>query len=67
MARVRVIRDREGQTLTVWFSDPTAEFVCEEVGRGIVVIKARSGQVIGIERLYFTAATVNCVVETPDG
>jgi hypothetical protein len=54
MADVRVVHDCQWQTLTVWFSDPAAEFVYEETVRGIVLIKARSGQVIGVEKRHFS-------------
>lgn len=43
MAEVSVIHDREGQTLTIWFGDRTQEFICEEAGRDVVLIKNRSG------------------------
>jgi hypothetical protein len=49
--KVRVYYDREGNTLTVWFDDPTKEAVCEEVGDDVVMIKDRRGRVIGFERL----------------
>lgn len=68
MADVRVVHDREGQTLTVWFSDPSAEFVCEETGRGIVLIRARSGQVIRVEKRHFSVPPSDSVlVETTGG
>ncbi len=68
MAEVRAVHDREGQTLTVWFSDPSAAFVCEEAGRGIVLIKARSGQVIGVENLHFSVPTLDSLLlHTTDG
>ena len=51
MDTVKVYYDREGNTLTVWFDDPTKEAVCEEVGDDVVVIKDRRGRVIGFERL----------------
>jgi hypothetical protein len=49
MADVKSFHDREGQTLTVWFGDRSQEFICEEAGRDVVLIKDRSGQVIGPE------------------
>jgi uncharacterized protein YuzE len=49
--KVRVYYDREGNTLTVWFDDPSKESVCEEVGDDVVLIKDRRGRVIGFERL----------------
>lgn len=53
MAQVKVFHDREGQTLTVWFTDPAQEFVCEETGDEVVLMKDRSGLVIGFEKLNF--------------
>jgi hypothetical protein len=54
MAEVKVFHDREGQTLTVWFSDPKQEFVAEETGDEVVLMKDRSGRVIGFEKLNFS-------------
>jgi hypothetical protein len=48
---VRVYHDRAGNTLTVWFEDPRKESICEEIGDDIVLIKDRTGRVIGFERL----------------
>ena len=54
MAEVKVFHDREGQTLTVWFTDPNQEFVAEETGDEVVLMKDRSGRVIGFEKLNFS-------------
>ncbi len=54
MAEVKVFHDREGETLTVWFTDPSQEHVCEETGDEVVLIKDRSGRVIGFEKLNFS-------------
>ncbi len=56
MARVKVYYDRQGNTLTVWFDDPQQEYVCEETGEEVVLMKDRSGRVIGFEKLNFTSA-----------
>ena len=56
MARVKVYYDRQGNTLTVWFDDPQLEHVCEETGDEVVLMKDRSGRVIGFEKLNFTSA-----------
>ena len=56
MARVKVYYDRQGNTLTVWFDDPQKEYVCEETGEEVVLMKDRSGRVIGFEKLNFTSA-----------
>jgi hypothetical protein len=48
--------DETGNTLTVWFGDPTKEAVCEEIGDDVVLIKDRRGRVIGLERLNFVSS-----------
>ena len=54
MAEVRVFYDREGQTLTVWFTERSHEYVCEETGEEVVLMKDASGHVIGFEKLNFS-------------
>ena len=54
MAQVKVFYDQKGNTLTVWFADPQDEYVCEETGDEVVLIKNKSGRVIGFERLNFS-------------
>ena len=54
MAEVSVLYDREGQTLTVWFSDRRQEHVCEETGDEVVLMKDSKGRVIGFEKLNFS-------------
>ena len=54
MAQVKVYYDREGNTLTVWFGNPADEYVAEETGEEIVLMKDREGNVIGFEKLNFT-------------
>jgi hypothetical protein len=56
MAEVKIFHDREGQTLTVWFTDPMLEHVAEETGDEVVLMKDRSGRVIGFEKLNFSVA-----------
>jgi len=59
---IKVYYDREGNTLTVWFDDPAdevlalsqREYVAEETGEEIVLMKDREGKVIGFEKLNFT-------------
>ncbi|MCX6999954.1 MAG: DUF2283 domain-containing protein [Candidatus Sumerlaeota bacterium] len=53
MAQVRVYYDREGNTLTVWFGNPQDEYVCEETGEEVILMKDKSGHVIGFEKLNF--------------
>ncbi len=42
-----------GNTLTVWFGNPQDEYVSEETGQAIVLIKDKEGHVIGFEKLNF--------------
>jgi uncharacterized protein YuzE len=53
MAQVKVYYDREGNTLTVWFGNPKDEYICEETGEEVVLMKNKKGQVIGFEKLNY--------------
>ncbi len=53
MAQVKVYYDQVGNTLTVWFGNPQDEFVAEETGDEVILIKDKSGQVIGFEKLNY--------------
>ncbi len=52
MEKVRIYYDKEMKSLTVWFDDPTKEYICEEVGEGIVLMKDCHGETLGFEKLY---------------
>ncbi|MCB9122512.1 MAG: DUF2283 domain-containing protein [Caldilineaceae bacterium] len=54
MAEVKVYYDREGNTLTVWFGNPQDEYICEETGEEVVLMKDSDGHVIGFEKLDFS-------------
>jgi uncharacterized protein YuzE len=56
MAQVKVFYDRTGNTLTVWFGEPQEEYICEETGEEVVLMKDRAGRVIGFEKLNFSGA-----------
>lgn len=56
MNETKVFYNKEGNTLTVWFGDPTEEHVCEETGDEVVLMKDREGKVIGFEKLSFSHA-----------
>jgi len=58
---VKVYYDRKGNTLTVWFGDPAAEYVSEETGEEIILMKDKDGKVIGFEKLNFTAQTADAM------
>ena len=51
MAQVKVFHDRVGNTLTVWWGNPQDEYICQETGDEVVLMKDKAGQVIGFERL----------------
>jgi uncharacterized protein YuzE len=55
MAQVKVFYDRTGNTLTVWFGEPQDEYVSEETGEEVILMKDRNGQVIGFEKLNFSS------------
>ena len=54
MAEVKVFYDREGQTLTVWFTERSREYICEEIGEEVVLMKDAAGRVVGFEKLNFS-------------
>ena len=54
MAKVKLFYDPEGNTLTVWFDNPEEEYICEETGDEVVLMKDKSGRVIGFEKLNFS-------------
>jgi uncharacterized protein YuzE len=57
MEQVKVFYDRTGNTLTIWFGDPQDEYIAEETGDEVILMKDRAGHVIGFEKLNFAAAT----------
>ena len=59
MEQVKIFHDRTGNTLTVWFGNPQEEYVCEETREEVILMKDRSGRVIGFEQ-------PNCSASTPD-
>ena len=54
MAQVKVYYDETGNTLTVWFGNPQEEYVSEETGDEIILMKDKTGKVIGFEKLNFS-------------
>jgi uncharacterized protein YuzE len=56
MAQVKVFYDETGNTLTVWFGDPQSEYISEETGEEVILMKDKAGHVIGFEKLNFTVA-----------
>ncbi|MFN8499048.1 MAG: DUF2283 domain-containing protein [Anaerolineae bacterium] len=58
MAEVKVYFDQVGQTLTVWFGNPQDEYVAEETGDEVILMKDKDGHVIGFEKLNFSVASL---------
>jgi uncharacterized protein YuzE len=56
MAEVKVFYDQTGNTLTVWFGNPQDEYICEETGEEVILMKDKAGKVIGFEKLNFSVA-----------
>jgi hypothetical protein len=61
MADLNVYHDVTGRTLTVWFGAPQDEYVCEETGDEVVLMKDKAGHVIGFERLNYPSAAAEPV------
>ena len=54
MAKLKIIHDKKGETLTVYFDKPGKDQLCEEAGDGIILIKNKKNKkVVGFEKLYF--------------
>jgi len=59
MDNVKIYYDEVGQTLTVWFDDPTQEYIAEETEEEVILIKNQAGKVIGFERLNYIPVNAN--------
>jgi hypothetical protein len=47
-----VFYDHAGNTLTVWFGD-SHEYICEETREEVILMKDKTGYVLGYEKLNF--------------
>ncbi len=54
MEQIKVYYDKTGNTLTVWFGKSNEEYICEETGEEVILMKDKSGAVIGFEKLNFS-------------
>jgi hypothetical protein len=64
MEKIKVILNRESNTLDVWFDDAEKEFICEETGEEIILKKDIDNRVIGFEKLNILAdKKVNIPIE----
>lgn len=63
MGKIRVIVNRESNTLDVWFDDPEKEFISEETGEEIILKKDKHNRVIGFEKLNLLPGEENVPIE----
>lgn len=56
METIKIVYDKVGNTLNVWFADPEKEAYCEETSDEIIFSKDDQGKVIGVEVLDFLPA-----------
>ena len=40
----------------MWFGNPQDEYVCEETGEEVILMKDKEGKVIGFEKLNFSVS-----------
>ncbi|HQO03403.1 MAG TPA: DUF2283 domain-containing protein [Spirochaetota bacterium] len=67
MEKVKVYYDKAGNTLIVWFGESKDEYICEETGDEIILMKDRTGRVLGFEKLNYLSnpnVNMNIVFET---
>ena len=53
---IKVLFDRTGNTLNVWFDDPQKEHVSEETSEEVILVKDKDGKLIGFEVLNYLSA-----------
>ncbi len=51
MEKIKVIINRESNTLDVWFDEPEKEFICEETGDEVILKKDKDNRIIGFEKI----------------
>jgi uncharacterized protein YuzE len=56
MRPIKLLFDKVGNTLNVWFDDPQKEHVSTETADDVILVKDSDGNVIGVEVLNFLSA-----------
>ena len=56
MTKAKLVFNKEGNTLDIWFGNPKAEATNEETADEMILKKDRKGKIIGIEILNFIKA-----------
>lgn len=62
---VKIYYDSLGNTLNVWFDDPSKEHISEETGEEVILNKNKSGKVIGFEKLNFSKSVNSLIKSLP--
>ena len=52
MAKINIIHDTIGKTLTVHLDDPKKEYICEMTDDEIILMKDINGKIIGFEIIH---------------
>ncbi len=65
MEKVKIIFNKKGNTIDVWFDDPKKEFTCEETGEELILKKDKKGRVIGVEKLNVSHTSKADLTELP--
>jgi len=53
MAKIYLIHDHIGKTLTIHLGDPKTEYASELTDDEIIIMKDKAGKIIGLEILHF--------------
>ena len=51
--KIKIYYDTIGNTLSVWLGNPEDEYICEETGEEVILVKDKNGNVIGFEKLNY--------------
>src|SRR2546428_10455525 len=66
MLPMKLVFDKVGNTLNVWFDDPQKEHVSAETTEDVILVKDSDGRVIGVEVLnYLSADDLKDIAELP--
>ena len=54
MAKIKIIHDTVGETLTIYFAEPNEHQICEETEHSLILIKdERTNEVVGLEKFNY--------------
>jgi uncharacterized protein YuzE len=56
MGKAKIVFNKEGNTLDIWFGNPKKEAISEETSEEMILKKDRKGRIIGVEILNFIRA-----------